>query len=195
MPALYPAETTIVAGADTDGTLAPEQPLVGDVSAGEPQAGQDIIQAPPQPEATPAAAKSSDAVQDTPTVPVRAARQNRLRQAAQALLEAWEESASADALDEHFAALRAALAGSRATSPSANHPRPPRDTKQARVLAMLSRPEGASGPQIAEAMGWAPHTVRGFLAGLAKKGMAVEVVERVRQVGPNKVGAKLDFGH
>ncbi len=55
---------------------------------------------------------------------------------------------------------------------------------------MLSRPEGASGPQIAEAMGWAPHTVRGFLASLAKKGMAVEVVERVRQVGPNKQGAK-----
>ena len=55
---------------------------------------------------------------------------------------------------------------------------------------MLSRPEGASGPQIAEAMGWAPHTVRGFLAGLAKKGMVVEVVERVRQIGPNKQGAK-----
>jgi predicted ArsR family transcriptional regulator len=58
------------------------------------------------------------------------------------------------------------------------------------VLAILSRPEGASGPQIAEAMGWAPHTVRGFLAGLAKKGMAVEVIERVRQVGPNRQGAK-----
>jgi uncharacterized protein DUF3489 len=48
----------------------------------------------------------------------------------------------------------------------------------------------ASGPQIAEAMGWAPHTVRGFLAGLAKKGIIVEVLERVRQVGPNKTGAK-----
>src|SRR3954454_6622838 len=55
---------------------------------------------------------------------------------------------------------------------------------------MLSRSEGASGPQIAEVMGWAPHTVRGFLAGLAKKGVAVEVVERVRQIGPNKAGAK-----
>jgi predicted transcriptional regulator of viral defense system len=48
----------------------------------------------------------------------------------------------------------------------------------------------ASGPQIAEAMGWAPHTVRGFLAGLAKKGIIVEVLERVRQIGPNKTGAK-----
>jgi starvation-inducible DNA-binding protein len=64
------------------------------------------------------------------------------------------------------------------------------DTKQAQVLTMLRRHEGASGPQIAEAMGWAPHTVRGFRAGLAKKGIKVEVLERVRQVGPNKQGAK-----
>lgn len=43
---------------------------------------------------------------------------------------------------------------------------PPRTTKQAQVLAMLRRDEGASVPAIAAAMGWAPHTVRGFLAGL-----------------------------
>jgi hypothetical protein len=54
---------------------------------------------------------------------------------------------------------------------------------------MLTRDEGASGPQIAEAMGWAPHTVRGFLASLAKKGVQVDVLERVRQVGPNRTGA------
>jgi hypothetical protein len=55
---------------------------------------------------------------------------------------------------------------------------------------MLARDEGASGPQIAEATGWAPHTVRGFLAGLAKKGIKVDVLGRVRQVGPDKQGAK-----
>ena len=59
------------------GRLAAEQPRVGDVPTGEPQAGRDVTQAPPQPEATPAAAKPSDAVQETPTVPVRAARQSR----------------------------------------------------------------------------------------------------------------------
>src|SRR3954470_14927799 len=37
-----------------------------------------------------------------------------------------------------------------------------------------------------EATGWAPHTVRGFLAGLAKKGITVAVLDRVRQVGPGK---------
>jgi Protein of unknown function (DUF3489) len=55
---------------------------------------------------------------------------------------------------------------------------------------MLARDEGAGGPEIAEAMGWAPHTVRGFLASLAKRGIEVDVLERVRQVGPKNVGAK-----
>ena len=32
--------------------------------------------------------------------------------------------------------------------------------------------------------------MRGFLAGLKKKGVQVETLERVRQVGPNKQGAK-----
>ncbi len=58
------------------------------------------------------------------------------------------------------------------------------------MLALLRRPEGASGPQLIEATGWAPHTVRGFLAGMATKGVEVRVLERVRQVGPNKDGAK-----
>jgi hypothetical protein len=53
-----------------------------------------------------------------------------------------------------------------------------------------ARDEGVGGPAIAEAMGWAPHIVRGFLAGLAKKGIDVEVLERARQVGPDKSGAK-----
>jgi len=45
--------------------------------------------------------------------------------------------------------------------------------------------------QIAEATGRANHTVRGFFAGLKKcQGIAVEVLECVRQVGPNKQGAK-----
>jgi hypothetical protein len=42
-------------------------------------------------------------------------------------------------------------------------------------------------------MGWAQHTVRGFLAGLAKKGITVEVVDRVRQFGPDSSGAKGSF--
>jgi hypothetical protein len=48
----------------------------------------------------------------------------------------------------------------------------------------------ANRPEIAEAMGRASYAVRGFLAGLAKRGIKVEVLERVRQVGPNKTGAE-----
>ena len=181
------AQMVIMASADAHNAAAPEQCLVGDVPDGEPKAGWDATQALPQPEAAPAACKSPDAAEQEPTMSVRSTRQSRLRQAAQALLTAWDEAASADVLDEHFAALRAALVIRSAPPPSIHAPR---DTKRVQVLAMLRRPEGASGPQIAEAMGWAPHTVRGFLAGLPKKGITVNVLERVRQIGPNRAGAK-----
>lgn len=41
-----------------------------------------------------------------------------------------------------------------------------------------------------EATGWAQHTVRGFFAGLKGRGHAIEVLERVRQVGSGAQGAK-----
>ncbi|WP_236038769.1 DUF3489 domain-containing protein [Belnapia arida] len=79
----------------------------------------------------------------------------------------------------------------------ARHPRQPgasrtprTGTKQETILALLCRADGASGPNMIEATGWAPHTVRGFLAGLKKRGFEVVVHDRVRQVGPGKDGAK-----
>ena len=70
-------------------------------------------------------------------------------------------------------------------------PRKPREgTKQEAVLNLLRRPEGATISQVVNTTGWASHTVRGFFAGLKKKDINVEVLERVRQVGPNKEGAK-----
>ena len=99
------------------------------------------------------------------------------------------------ALDAPMEALRTLLAGKPARAPrDAGAPRKPREgTKQEQVLAMLRRPEGATVAQIAEATGWAQHTVRGFFAGLKKKGHAVEVKSRERMVGPNKTGAKGSF--
>ena len=120
-----------------------------------------------------------------------------LRAAAQRLLAAWDDEANREgdmigALDGPMAALRAALASKPARVTRApGAPRRPREgTKQEAVLALLRRPEGATVAQVAEATGWAQHTVRGFFAGLKKKGIEVTVLERVRQVGPNKEGAR-----
>lgn len=50
------------------------------------------------------------------------------------------------------------------------------NTKQAQVIAMLKRPEGATIQQICEATGWKPHTVRGTFAGAFKKKLGLEIV-------------------
>jgi hypothetical protein len=49
-------------------------------------------------------------------------------------------------------------------------------TKQALVIEMLRRPEGASIAEIVEATGWLSHTARGVLAGSLKKklGLAID---------------------
>ena len=110
-----------------------------------------------------------------------------LRDAATGAVAAWEAQSG---LDEALEALKAALAG-RSTAHAPGGPRKPRQgTKHEAVLTLLRRDEGATIAQVMEATGWAQHTVRGFFAGLKKKGHTVEVLERVRQVGPNKQGAK-----
>ena len=48
-------------------------------------------------------------------------------------------------------------------------PRTRENTKQAQIIAMLQRPEGATISQIIEATGWQPHTVRATFAGAFKK--------------------------
>ena len=113
-----------------------------------------------------------------------------LRDAAAAVLAAWDAPERAG-LDAAVDVLRAALTKPIRAARAPGAARKPREgTKQEAVLALLRRAEGASGPAIAEATGWAPHTVRGFLAGLGKKGLRVEVLDRVRQVGPGKEGSK-----
>lgn len=130
-----------------------------------------------------------DAALATPRPAPRAS----LREAAQRVLDAWDDEANqrydlAEAMD----ALRTILAKPNRTPRDPAAPRKPREgTKQEQVLALLRQPEGATVAQIAEATGWAPHTVRGFFAGLKKRQrIEVQVLERVRMVGPNKEGAK-----
>ena len=117
-----------------------------------------------------------------------------LRSAAAAVLAAWDDQNNRDtdivaALEAPMNALRSLLAekAPRVT----NAPRKPREgTKQEAVLTLLRRTEGATIAQIMETTSWAGHTCRGFLAGLKKKGIKVEILEKVRTVGPNKEGAK-----
>jgi hypothetical protein len=127
------------------------------------------IAAPVIPPLSPEAASSP---QDAPTL------RPSLRAASAAVITAWEAS---QPLDAALASLRANLASRPARAPrAAGTPRRRREgTKQAAVLALLRRPEGATVAQVVDATGWAPHTVRGFFAGLrTRHGIKVTVLER-----------------
>jgi Protein of unknown function (DUF3489) len=91
---------------------------------------------------------------------------------------------------------RATKAGAAVSEPEAageptTKSTPRAGTKQARMIEMLKRPEGATVEQIAEATGWQHHTIRGAISGALKKklGLTVEAT-RTREVGPSKTGAK-----
>ena len=62
--------------------------------------------------------------------------------------------------------------------PESDAPKPRRQregTKQARMIAMLKRPEGATVEQIMHETGWLAHTCRGALAGALKKKLGLTI--------------------
>jgi hypothetical protein len=65
--------------------------------------------------------------------------------------------------------------------------RSPRDnTKQAQVIGMLKRPEGATIAQVCEATNWKPHTVRGTFAGAFKRKLGLEIIAS-KELGADRV--------
>jgi hypothetical protein len=58
----------------------------------------------------------------------------------------------------------------------ATTPTPREGTKQATMIAMLERKNGATIAEIVEATGWQPHTVRGAFAGALKKKRGLNIV-------------------
>lgn len=141
------------------------------------------------------AASSADAAGQTDTAPSAKpspSRRETVRRLAEAVTDTWDDDLAKThpALASAVVTLRHALMSQRPTHVSTGAPRQPRpDTKRALVLGLLRRPKGATVAQVAEATGWARHTVHGFFAGLKKAGTPIEVLERVRQVGPGKQGA------
>ena len=58
-----------------------------------------------------------------------------------------------------------------------------RPSKQAEVIAMLRRPEGATVDEVASATGWQRHTVRGVFSGTLKKKLGLTLASANEQRG------------
>ena len=74
-----------------------------------------------------------------------------------------------------------AALGLTAPTPTAAPRRIRENTKQAALIAMLRRPEGATIAQMANALEWQSHTVRGALAGALKKKLGLNLVSEKTQ--------------
>ena len=102
------------------------------------------------------------------------------------------QAAPAPAAEAATPAKRGAKAKAKpAKAAPAEKPTPRAGTKQAQMIELLMRPEGATVEQIAAATGWQHHTIRGAISGALKKKLGLNVeATRTREVGPNKTGAK-----
>ena len=77
------------------------------------------------------------------------------------------------------AVKKAAVSGPQAGKPkakrSAGAVKARTDTKQAKLIAMLRAPDGATIEEVVKAFGWLPHTARGAIYGALKKKLGLSV--------------------
>lgn len=73
-----------------------------------------------------------------------------------------------------------------ATAATSTNLRTREHSKQAQVIEMLKRPEGATLAQMSEVTQWQPHTLRGAMAGALKKKLGLEITSE-KQIGSDRV--------
>lgn len=79
--------------------------------------------------------------------------------------------------------IPAVVAHAEAAPAPAPAPAPAAASKTATLRMLLQRPMGATVPQMTEATGWLPHSVRGFIAGTVKKKLGLTVTSEKTQTG------------
>jgi len=85
-----------------------------------------------------------------------------------------------------LAALDTVIANAEAAHAEVPKPRTRENSKQAQVLAMLRRDEGATLAQICACTGWQQHTVRGTFAGAFKKKLGLDITS-TKDAGAERV--------
>jgi hypothetical protein len=69
------------------------------------------------------------------------------------------------------------------TEPAASSADARAGSKQAQVIGLLQRPEGATIDEVAAAMGWQRRTVRGLISGALKKKLGLQVISEKTERG------------
>ena len=166
------ADAFKAAGIETD-----EEPVTAPTVADKPAGTNDAPQTPEANDSAPVTPPEAEAapMEETPAATILTS-SLVINDTRDWLVRYLIDSAGLDPETAVLAALRAVTALKLPEpAPQPVTPRQPRTgTKQETILALLRRPEGATIVQMVEVSGgWMPHTVRGFLAGLKKKGLTV----------------------
>jgi hypothetical protein len=69
------------------------------------------------------------------------------------------------------------------SAPASSKPTAGSDTKHARIIAMLRTPAGATIASLVTATEWQQHSVRGFLAGVVRKKLGLNLVSEQTDKG------------